>query len=98
MTAIKLDSRMHSSTNVGVTNANATAVCVDSRMSAERTSESPFHFSLRDPRTPNDQRQPAAYLAARLPAGRSVSCRGRSIPATSHRAWQLALGKRSVGK
>jgi hypothetical protein len=97
MTVTTMGSRMHSGTTVGVTNANTT-LRVASRMGAERTSESPFHFSLRDPRTANDQRQPAAYLAAGLPAGRSVSCRGRSIPAISHRAWRLALGKRSVGK
>jgi hypothetical protein len=97
MTVTTMGSRMHTGTTVGVINANTT-VGVASRMGAERASESPFHFSLRDPRTPNDQRQPAAYLAARLPAGRSVSCRGRSIPAMNHRTWQLALGKRSVGK
>lgn len=97
MTAITMGSRMHTGTTVGVINANTT-LGVASRMCAERASEPPFHFSLRDPRTPNDQRQPAAYLAARLPAGRSVSCWGRSLPANSHRSWLSAFGKRSVGK
>ena len=97
MTVTTMGSRVHSGTTVGVINANTT-LSVASRMGAERTSESPFPFPLRDPRTANDQRQLPAYLAARLPAGRSVKCRGRSIPAIRHRTWQLALGKRSVGK
>lgn len=97
MTVTTMGSRMQSGLIVGV-NSAATNLRVASRMGAERTSESPFPFSLRDPRTANDQRQLPAYLAAKLPAGRSVKCRGRSIPAIRHRAWQLDLGKRSVGK
>ncbi len=97
MTVTTMGSRVLSGLNVGV-NSAATTRYVASRMGAERTSESPFPFSLRDPRTANDERQLPAYLAAKLPAGRSVKCRGRSIPTICHRAWQLDLGKRSVGK
>ena len=96
MTAIALDYRMQTRTNVGV--QNAVAECVDGRENAERTFESPFHFSLRDPHTLGDQRQPTAYLAVRQPAGRSASCSGRLIPVIRHRTWRLTLGKPYVGK
>lgn len=98
MTTYTMGSRMQSGSNVGVANANTT-LCVDPMcMCAERTSESPFHFSLRNPRTPNDRRQPAAFRAARRPAGRSVSRRGRSTLIKRRNLWRLGAGKRSVGK